>query len=135
MYIIESYTDIVGKEIGFIYFVGGVYVGDKAAIIGTRCGGVFIAKYEENVFDDIYDVEVRFSPLSEPLVLQVLDHDETLSRNLHRAKVLTDEEYESFKNRGEKRRQLELERINKAREEKDRKEYERLKAKFEGDKT
>lgn len=119
MKVIADYRQLVGKTISFSHMA---QFADQITL-ATTDGEVLMATFEGMSEDDL---EIRI--LHQYAVIAVLQRDRYLREELDKLGIFSLDEW---KKENEERQRIAQENRLKAQEERDRKEYERLKAKFE----
>lgn len=128
MYFIDHYKELEGKTIGLFE----VEQFTEHIVIGTTDGGIMVIDFEYD--DENYgtQIKVRGKGQAEHFIFKRLAA-KRIVENLHKKGIITAGEYEQFcHDRQAEEEAKKQERVIK-REERDRQEYARLKAKYKND--
>ncbi|WP_437132704.1 hypothetical protein [Bacillus atrophaeus] len=119
MYFIENQEDLIGKEVAYVW---ANQFCEQTTII-TKDGGVFMS-CQQAEWDDGYETRILYAHEAKKIL-------HPLKRDLHEKGVIDESEWEEYEITLKKKQDAEREKWHKEKEERDRKQYEELKAKFE----
>lgn len=122
MKVLEEYKDLEGKKIVFSHMAQFA----QQITLATECGCILMAKM---IPQDEWTEETETFILHEIKVIHIIESDKFLREELGKLGIFDLKEYKKKVAEQEKERQRQW---NIEREEREKREYERLKAKFEG---
>lgn len=119
MYFIENQEGLIGKEVAYVW---ANQFCEQTTII-TKDGGVFMV-CQQSDWDDGYETRILYPHEAKKIL-------HPLKKDLHVKGVIDETEWEEYENEPKKKQDAEREKYLKEKEERDRKLYEELRAKFE----
>ncbi|MFT4400557.1 hypothetical protein ACMX2I_11025 [Bacillus sp. SW14] len=119
MYFIENQEGLIGKEVAYVW---ANQFCEQTTII-TKDGGVFTV-CQQSDWDDGYETRILYPHEAKKIL-------HPLKKDLHDKGVIDETEWEEYENELKKKQDVEREKYLKEKEERDRKLYEELRAKFE----